>query len=248
MILSMGHSSPLSINVAIVDDSQADLEHCLSLLKRFEKESDTQISADSFSRGGSFLEKFKGQYDIIFLDVNLDAFNGIEIAKKIRLSDSKVIIIFVTNLARYATEGYMVDALDYVLKPLQYGSFFLKMSKAVSLIQNRASESLVVSTKSGFKKIHVDKILYLEVFSHDVVFHLDDESVVTSGTLKEYDEKLRKYDFLRCKSCYLVNAEKIEGIYKYDIRLSNGETIEISHPKRKEFIRAFKDYIARTGG
>ena len=236
------------LNVAIVDDSEEDLDRCESLLLRFAHESRKEIRVNRFLHGEEFLAQFKAQFDILFLDVNLGLSNGIDVAKRVREVDESVVIIFVTNLSRYATEGYVVNALDYVLKPLSYESFYLKLNKAISNVANRANSSIVVPTKSGFTKLMLDSIHYVEVFSHDVVFHGDNGDVKTSGTLKAYEAKLRPYHFLRCNSCYLVNARKIERICKFEILLSNGETIEISHPKRKEFIQAFKNYIANAGG
>lgn len=236
-----------AIKIAVVDDSQEDLDHCASLLNRFALETDRTFAVEYFRYGDEFLSQFKGQYDILFLDVNLGASNGIDIAKRIRQSDEKVIVFFVTNLSRYATEGYVVNAFDYVLKPLRYESFYLKVDKAVRMILSRVGDSIIVPTKSGFTKVALDDIDYVEVFSHDVVFHGPKEDIQTSGTLKAYEQKLKSYDFLRCNSCYLVNAKRIERICKYQVFFGSGESVDISHPKRKEFIKAFKDYIIRAG-
>lgn len=240
--------SNTALKIAIVDDSKEDIDHCVNLLERFSKETGQEIEASTFLFGDEFLEKFKSQYDIIFLDVNLGSSNGIEIAKKIRAVDEDVVLFFVTNLSRYATEGYVVHAFDYVLKPLTYESFYLKIDNAVrALSAKKESASIIVPTKAGFTKVVLDDTDYVEIFSHDVVFHGPNGDVTTTGTLKTYEQKLAPYDFIRCNSCYLVNAKRIVKIFKYQVFFANGEFVEISHPKKKKFIQEFKDYIIRTG-
>ena len=74
-----------------------------------------------------------------------------------------------------------------------------------------------------------------------------DDEVITSGTLKKYEEQMKKHWFIRCNSCYLVNARKIKRVEKLDIQLVNNETIAISHPKRKAFMENFKRYVMEEG-
>ena len=100
----------------------------------------------------------------------------------------------------------------------------------------------------GFNKININDVLYVEVISHDIIFHmLNDDDITTSGTLKRYEEKLKDYWFIRCNSCYLVNAHKIKRVEKLDIQLVNDEVIAISHPKKKSFMEAFKKYVLEEG-
>lgn len=236
------------INIAVVEDSAEDLSNCLSLLERYSQEKNVKFDIQTFESGDAFLMRFKSQFDFIILDINLFALNGIDVARTIREKDEEVIIMFATNLAKYATKGYEVDAIDFVLKPLTYSSFYLRLERVMRKINKKEAFFLVVPCDGGFNKIDLNDVLYVEVISHDIIFHLTaDRAIKTTGTLKKYEEQLNKHWFIRCNSCYLVNAAHIKRVEKLDILLSDDSTIAISHPKRKSFMESFKKYVMEEG-
>lgn len=236
------------INIAIVEDSKEDLDNCLSLLDKYATEKRVTFDIQTFESGDAFLMRFKSQYDFIILDINLSAMNGIDVAKTVRAKDEEVVIMFATNLAKYATKGYEVDAVDFVLKPLTYASFYLRLERVMKKINKKVDSFLVVPSEGGFNKINLNDVLYIEVISHDIIFHmLSGNNIITSGTLKKYEEKLKDLWFIRCNSCYLVNAHKIKRVEKLDIQLVNDEIIAISHPKKKSFMETFRKYVLSEG-
>jgi len=238
----------VKINVAIVEDCQEDLTNCLSLLDQYSKEKNVKFDIQTFENGDSFLMRFKSQYDFIILDINLSAMNGIDVARTIREKDEEVIIMFATNLAKYATRGYEVDAIDFVLKPLTYASFYLRLEKVMKKLYKKNEYFIVVPSDGGFNKISINEVLYIEVIAHDIIFHLSNgQELMTSGTLKKYEEQLKKYWFIRCNSCYLVNASKIKRVEKLEIQLVNDEVVAISHPKKKLFMETFRKYVLKEG-
>jgi len=240
--------SEMNINIAVVEDSKEDLDNCLNLLNQYGKEKNIKFDIQTFESGDAFLMRFKSQYDFVILDINLFAMNGIDVARKIREKDEEVVIMFATNLAKYATKGYEVDAVDFVLKPLTYASFYLRLERVMKKLKKKDDFFLVIPNGGGFSKINVNDVLYVEVIAHDIIFHtINDGNITTSGTLKKYEEQLKDYWFIRCNSCYLVNARKIKRVEKLDIQLSNDETIAISHPKRKSFMESFKKYVMKEG-
>ena len=240
--------SAIKVNVAIVEDSKEDLENCLSLLDQYSKEKNVSFDIQTFESGDAFLMRFKSQYDFIILDINLSAMNGIDVARTIRSKDEEVVIMFATNLAKYATKGYEVDAIDFVLNPLTYASFYLRLERVMKKLNKNPDSFLVVPSEGGFNKINLSDVLYVEVISHDIIFHMqNNDNITTSGTLKRYEEKLKDHWFIRCNSCYLVNARKIKRVEKLDIQLVNDEVIAISHPKKKSFMESFKRFVLEEG-
>lgn len=238
----------IKIRIAVVEDSADDLSNCLSLLNRYSKEKNISFDIQTFASGDAFLMRFKSQFDFIILDINLSAMNGIDVARKIREKDEEVIIMFATNLAKYATNGYEVDAIDFVLKPLSYASFYLRLERVMKKLGKKNDNFIVVPNEGGFNKIATNNILYVEVISHDIIFHLKEgDEITTSGTLKKFEEQLKNHWFIRCNSCYLVNAHNIKRVEKLDIQLANDEVIAISHPKKKGFMESFKKYIMEEG-
>lgn len=240
--------TPLNINIAVVEDSKEDLANCLSLLNRYAEEKNVKFDIQTFESGDAFLLRFKGQFDFIILDINLSAMNGIDVARMIRKKDEEVIIMFATNLAKYAANGYEVDAIDFALKPLTYASFYLRLERVLKRLKKKEDIFLVIPSGGSIYKVNIMDILYVEVISHDVIFHmLNQENILTTGTLKKYEEQLKKHWFIRCNSCYLVNARCIKIVEKLDIKLINNEVIGISHPKKKSFMENFKKYIMQEG-
>lgn len=236
------------INIAVVEDSAEDLNNCLSLLDQYSKEKNVVFDIQTFESGGAFLLRYKNQFDFIILDINLASMNGIDLARTIRTKDEEVAIMFATNLAKYATKGYEVDAIDFVLKPLSYASFYLRLERVMRKISKKPAFFITTNDGGVYRKININEIMYIEVKSHEIDIHLNnEENVVTYGTLKKYEEQLRDKWFLRCNSCYLVNARYIKKVEKMDILLFNNETITISHPKKKSFMDAFKKYILMEG-
>lgn len=236
-----------TFNIAAVDDSNEDLDDCVEALVKISKAHNIIFNITKFNSGNAFLDSFKSQYDIIILDINLQLSNGIDIAHKIRDFDKDVLIFFVTNLAKYATEGYQVNAIDFILKPINYESFKLRFERAITSLLMKKREAITVQINETFKKVYLDEVLYLEVYGHNIIFYLDSGNFEAYGSLKKYEEKLRKYGFLRCHNNYLVNAKRIDNVEKHTILLDNGKELEISHPRKKSFMNDFKKYIVLGG-
>ena len=126
-----------AIRLAIVDDEAPFRKSILEFLEKFGAENGFLFQIDTFESGTAFLNEFRSLYDLVLLDVQMPLSNGIEVAKALRAKDSKVAIIFVTNFVQFAPDGYQVHALDYILKPIGYFDFEMKIKKALNSIRHR---------------------------------------------------------------------------------------------------------------
>ncbi len=156
------------MRINIVEDNEAESKRLLSLLRRYEKENGCSFEINAFSDGGFFLASPLKHCDILFLDIELPGGNGMELAEKVRSYDSRVVIIFVTNMAQFAIDGYGVGALDYILKPLKETSFQAKLARAIEAAKRNETQKF--SFHSGRKQVvlSVDEIEYVEVSGHDL--------------------------------------------------------------------------------
>ena len=198
--------------------------------------------SEAYSRGIAFLDAYKCDADLIFLDIRIPDLAGMDVAKKIREVDQNVMIIFVTNLTQYAIEGYSVEAFDYILKPIQYASFSAKLDRALRMLSYREPEiSLTFREKEGGKRIPAGTITYVEVCAHDLLFHTGNGAIKQWGTLSKYEALLKSAHFARCHTSYLVNLKFVRSIRKDSVDVA-GVLLPISRPRRKEFLTAFAQY------
>ena len=234
------------MRIAVVDDENVSTQKLQEYLDRFAQEFNQKLDVQCFNDGFAFIDAFKGQFDLILLDISLPGMDGMEIAKQIRCSDPDVIILFVTNMAQYAIRGYSVGALDYVLKPVPYFAFSQQLLKAVSRLEKRAKRYLTVPVEGGLRRLDTASIYYLESEGHRVHFYTDEGDFSAPGALKAFEEKLADCPFARCNSGYLVNLAQVRELRQSTVQVGPCE-LQVSRPKRKAFLAALTDYIGGEG-
>ena len=166
-------------------------------------------------------------------------------ARRLRELDPVVLIVFITNMAQYAIRGYEVDALYYMVKPVTYFEFALKMKKALRRLGRLVGTYVNVPQENGVMRLETSQITYVEVIDHRLVYHADTGDYSTRGSLSDLEKKLRSYGFSRCNHCYLVNLKYVTGIRDNMVVVACAE-LQISRPKRKMFLDDLATY--RGGG
>ena len=135
------------MNIAIVEDDGKEAEALLSYIKKYGEKSGTSFDVKIFSDAENFLESYKQGLDIVFMDIELPGMNGMDASKRLRALDRSVTLIFVTNMARFAVNGYEVGAFDFIVKPVTYGSFEIKFRYA----PRRFAAQIRVRTRSPIR-------------------------------------------------------------------------------------------------
>lgn len=234
------------IRIAIVEDEEKCYLELKEFIYQYEKENMENCHITWFQDGLDFLEQYRSKFDLILMDIEMPKLNGIKAAREIRLIDSSVLIMFITNMAQYAIKGYEVEAIDYVVKPISYYAFALKMNKIRRILREQLEQSIFLPFEEEVKKIPVKNILYVEITSHKLQFHTYDGIAVMTGTLKDVEEQLDRNHFARCNQCYLVNLTHVAGIQNNCV-LVEGEFLQISRPKKKEFLKRLTEYYSGGG-
>lgn len=230
------------ICIAIVEDEvreRAHLRDCLTYMAEKER---LEFDIVEFGSGEAFLGGYQPVYDIVLMDIELPGINGMETAKALRRLDSFVLLVFVTNMVQYAVSGYEVDALNYILKPVNRFDFALKMNKAISRTAKRTEESVQIRAGKDLYMLPVAAIRYLEVDGHYIVYHTTEGDYSEYITLKEAEKKLDKPYFVRCNRCYLVNLKYVAAVRDDVVQVGRDELL-ISRPQKKAFLNALAVFI-----
>ena len=213
---------------------------------RYGTEKNQKISVALFPDGEDIVTDYSAEFDIILMDVEMTFMDGMTTAERIREKDNEVVIIFITNMPQYAIQGYKVDALDYVLKPISYFAFSQRIDRALTRVKKKEATYITVAQKGGKKKLNVDKICYVEVRDHDLIYHSIKGDIVTKSSMKEAEDTLGGTKFFRCNRCYLVNLEYVEDFRGNDVTVAS-DVIQVSRARKKAFMDALNDYMNEVG-
>jgi len=229
------------IAIAVCDDSEAVVASLSGLIEHYAKETSQDIKIYKYDSGLQLLDKYTGNYDIIFLDIKMPHIDGLETAKGIRKRDRSVSIIFLTSMVQYALEGYKVEALNYIVKPISYKRLKMELD---AWFQKRVQEtpSLVIKNNDGSFRIQLKEMIYIETSNRNVLVHTKNENLICHKKLKVLESELGSHGFSRCHSAYIVNLAYIKSIEQMDVRLITGEVIPISQTKKKSFMQSFARY------
>ena len=229
------------IRIAIVDDDADDLKLLQSNIERFFQSSGGEYSLFAFSDGEDLLYRYDGSYDVIFLDVEMRWSNGIDVARSIRERDRDTALIFISRIAQYAVQGYSVDALDYILKPVEYASFEKKMQKALHHVESHRAHRIRISQDGDYRWLSSDAIRYVEVYGHALIYHTEEGVFRATGTISAAAEELAPFHFIQCTRFCLVNLKYVTGIDSGTIYLGQ-DALPISRRRRKEIVDALLLY------
>lgn len=229
------------IRIAIVEDEEDYIARLTEYLKDYQKTAGEEFSVTVYRDGDGIVEKYKPQYDIILMDIQMKFVDGMTAAEEIRKVDSKVVIIFITNMTQYAIQGYKVDALDYILKPVSYFAFCERLGRAVSRIRRRSSNFVTLPVKGGVLRLDTSDIYYIESQGHNLIYHTVNGEHISSGTMKSAEETLVEFGFSRGNKSYLINLAHVDGIQDKCAQVK-GDQLQLSRPRYNAFMQDLAKY------
>lgn len=230
-------------NIAIVEDEDPAASVLSGYIEKFSAETGQEFRIERFRDAVEFLADYKPKYAVAFMDIQMPNRDGMSAALELRKTDKTISIIFITNLIQYAQKGYEVDAVAYILKPVQYYDFALKFRKALNVYVSNEKQDFTLNTSDGTCRISTDKLMFVEIVRHRLYYHMVDGVIERTGVLSQVEEELKKFGFLRCNQCYLVNPRFIVGIKGAYVQLG-AELLAISRPRKKAFMTELSNWYA----
>lgn len=229
--------------IAVVDDQPDMRQQLCSMIDQYSRENNCMLEVTAFSDGAQIITNYCKGFDIIFLDIEMPELGGMDAAERIRTVDPDVVLVFVTNMAQYAIKGYEVDALDYVLKPVSYGAFCTKLSRAVQRVQRRKGGQVALQLSGGgMQLLDTGDILYLETRNRMLYYHTATQEYAVRGSLAGAEKQLAAYHFARCNQCYLVNLQYVRGVENDFVQVGDAR-LEISRRQKAAFMTAVASYL-----
>lgn len=216
----------MNYKIAVCDDSTVDRQYLSDFVSHWAVKSGHTVHTSMFASAEDFLFRYveKSDYDILLLDIEMGAMDGVTMAKKIRKDNDTLQIIFITGYSDYISEGYEVAALHYLMKPVKEEKLFSVLDRAAEKL---AKNEKVLNFEIGGEMIRVPvyQIRYADVLGNYVTIHAVTEQTVKM-TLKELENELDER-FYRVGRSVIVNLTQISRVTKSEIKLNDGTAIPL---------------------
>lgn len=229
------------LSIAIVEDDENYTKTLCRYIKQYAEESGESFHINTYKDGLSFLASNE-ERNIIFMDIEMPIMDGMKASSKLRKFDQTSTLIFVTNMANYAVKGYEVDAMDFLVKPIDYFVFSLKLEKAVRLQKSKINNFVVIQTIDGVQKLDVMSLYYIESDQHYVVCHTENGDYRCRESLKNMEKLLETKNFVRCNNSFLVNMAHVDKIEGDTVQVGK-QILSISRSRKKAFMDAMTIYF-----
>ena len=231
------------MRIAVCDDEEIFQQQLRTMIDKICNSMDVII--DVFSEGHKLLERFdKTPYDILFLDIEMPAMDGLTLAKKLRERSEEVFLVFLTSHVEYALEGYEVNALRYLTKPIKEDK--LREVLKYVLEKNSMKRQLMIRSEGEELCLGVSDIRYLEAQNQYLMIHTKQEDHLIRASLGDYEEQLKNDGFFRIHRSFLVSLSCVKKISGSDVILDNNKVLPISRSNIKPLKEALYTYLEKN--
>ena len=233
------------VNIALCDDDHTQLEYLQGLVRQWAQMQGTEVTLSCFPSAEAFLFSYADEhFDALLLDIQMEGESGMELARRLRSTDGKLVIVFITGYPDYMAEGYEVDALHYLMKPVEPEKFFGCLDRAAART-DRAGDTLVLQESGDLVRIPFRDIIYAQSGPHISEVHTLSGIVTTRLPLAELAHMLGSGQFVRCHRCVVAGIRHIRRITRTEIQLESGEMLPLSRRLYDEVNRTFIRFYRR---
>lgn len=228
--------------VAIVEDIAFERKTLFEYLRRYEEKEQISFQIYTFQDGAELISNYPEGLDILLMDIGMEHVDGIKAARLVRRKDERVVLIFVSSMVQYGIQGYSVDAMDFIVKPVSYMGLKMRLDRALLRLNKNSSKRIQVRSEDTLFQLDISDIYFVETYNHKVIVHTKDRALPVNVSMHVLEEELKGFPFFRCHNSFLVHLKYIDKIQENDIWI-NGQVLSISRYRRKEFLEAWASYI-----
>ena len=232
--------------IAVVEDEQIHRDILVKYIAEWKRHKAVDAEVETFHSSDAFYFTWceDQRFDVLFLDICMEGTDGVSLARRLREKGKTVNIIFTTGIADYMQEGFEVEALHYLLKPIDRKKVWECLEKCLSRKEDD-SRLILLPTEEGLIKTDVEQILYGVAVGHYCELVCLAETLSLKIGIKETAQRLEGYgDFMFCHRSYLINLRRISKIGKQDIIMDNGKAVPVSRRMygavNQEFMKLFR--------
>ncbi len=230
------------ITIAIIEDNPHHRRLLRACAEQFFTEHNEETAVIEYEDGAAVLAQYPKHPDLLLMDIDMPRLNGVEASRRIRSFDPDVLLIFITNMIQCALEGYSVDAMDFIVKPISEWNCRQSFTRALKRIRAKRGCHIRLQSRKNPIVLNVKEILYAETQGHTLLLHLKTETMTVTESMKSLETKTCGFPFFRCHSSFLVSLEAVDQIGRNEVTVA-GTPIPISKHQRAEFLEAMTNYI-----
>ncbi len=238
----------LKMKLAVVEDEAVHGRLLEQYIADWGKRNGIPVSVRTYPSAESFLFEWEDMpADAVFADIQMPGMDGMEMVRKLREKDEKVPVVFATGIADHMQEGYEVEALNYLLKPLSAE----KVSACLDRVLRRhaAAQFLMAETLGGVRKLPLETVNYCEAAGHNTKLGLTGgEQLFCSSSLSTLERELAEKGFVKCHRSYLCNLSNLNRITSEALVFDDGTVIPVSRRLYRTVNRAFIEKFGARGG
>ncbi len=231
------------MKIAICEDLSDDRQRLSQSVAGYCRDNFYNAAIMEYGSGEALLEVFaKEKFEIVFLDIYMKDLNGIDTARELRAIDPDCLLVFVTSSRDFALDGFALNALHYLIKPVD-GQKIAEVFARARKIRHQLQKYIEVLSDRILVKIPVNSIQYVEVYDKACFIHKKEEKIKTYLSLDEVAQKLAADAFLRCHRSYLVNMRAIVSVEENDFLLQSGLRIPIRQSEKRAIKQLYMDFL-----
>ena len=235
------------MKIAVIEDKKPHRDLLVHYLEEWRRGQERSVTVEAFGSGESFWFRYEEErdYDVLILDIQMPGINGMELARRVREADGDIVIVFATGVSDYLEEGYEVEALHYLVKPLSQEKLERSMEKALK--RRRQERFVTVHGGEGILKISQERINYVEARGRGCCVGRVKvpEELEARESLSEMESLLEPEEFMKCHRSYLCRIGNIRRIDRGSVEFDDGSSIPVSRRLYQQVNRRFMAYFRR---